>query len=400
MKQEFLDIYDSRRQPTGRTTLRGTPLPPDHYYLVVHMLIFRKDGKFLIQKRVSEKASWPDMWDISLGGMAQAGDTSASAAEREAFEELGLTLNLQNEAPVFSFRADGVFDDYWLIQLDTNDIELRLQKEEVAETRWVDREEWEMLIAQRKVIPYVFQHQLFDLYAQNFPGTRLFPFGDPQCIRGAVFDMDGLLLDTERVVSEAWDEAARRVGFDDVAYAKISCLGCNEASTMAFFQRNYGEEFDYQTFRSLTRQLAHAVLDVHVPVKEGAAEILRMLKEQGVSLAVASSTREVTVRDQLDRAGLLDYFDAVITGDMVTNGKPHPEIFLKAAAALGLEPQECIAFEDSKNGIRSAYRAGMYPILIPDLVPPGTETRTLSWRIFATLRAAAAVLPKQLFPQK
>lgn len=397
MKQEYLDIYDSCRQLTGRTALRGTPLQPNEYYLVIHMLIFRKDGKFLIQKRVSTKASWPDMWDVSLGGMAQAGDTSASAAEREALEELGIVVNLQNESPVFSFRADGVFDDYWLVQLDTNDVPLTLQKEEVAEARWVDQAEWEALIAERKVIPYVFQHQLFDLYRRNFPGTRLFPFGDPAKISGAVFDMDGLLLDTERVVCAAWDSAANEVGFTDVERAKRSCLGCNENSTRAFFVRTYGENFDYQTFRDLTRKYAHEVLDVNVPVKEGAAEILANLKAQGIKLAVASSTREATVRDQLDRAGLLQYFDAVITGDMVANGKPHPEIFRKAADVLGFPPEECIAFEDSKNGIRSAYRAGMYPIQIPDLISAATETLALSWKCFPSLTQAWDFLKVQ-FP--
>ena len=389
---EYLDIYDERRVPTGRTVPRGTKLNEGEYYLVVHMLIFRKDGKFLIQRRVPEKHSWPDMWDISLGGMAQAGDTSASAAEREAFEELGLRVSLQNTSPVFSFRADNVFDDYWMVQLDTDDVQLTLQNEEVAEVRWVDREEWEQLIAERKVIPYTFMHQIFDLYHRNFPGTRLFPFGNPEKIRGAVFDMDGLLLDTERVVNAAWDEAAQITGFADVERAKIACLGCNEASTRAFFLRTYGEDFDYQTFRDLTRKLAHKVLDVHVPVKEGAEMILRMLKERGVPLAVASSTREVTVRDQLERAGLLRYFDAVITGDMVENGKPHPEIYSKACNAIGIAPEECLAFEDSKNGIRSAYRAGMYPVQIPDQVPAATETYALSWKVFPSLVEAAEFL--------
>ncbi|MBR4100650.1 MAG: HAD-IA family hydrolase [Oscillospiraceae bacterium] len=389
---EYLDIYDERRVPTGRTAPRGTKLCEGEYYLVVHMFIFRKDGKFLIQRRVPEKHSWPDMWDISLGGMAQAGDSSASAAEREAFEELGLKIDLQNTSPVFSFRADNVFDDYWMVQLDTDDVQLTLQNEEVAETKWVDREEWEQLISERKVIPYTFMHQIFDLYHRNFPGTRLFPFGNPERIRGAVFDMDGLLLDTERVVNTAWDEAARITGFADVERAKIACLGCNEASTRAFFLRTYGENFDYQTFRDLTRKLAHEVLDVHVPVKDGAEMILRMLKERGIPLAVASSTRETTVRDQLDRAGLLRYFDAVITGDMVENGKPHPEIYSKACNAIGIAPEECLAFEDSKNGIRSAYRAGMYPVQIPDQVPAATETYALSWKVFPSLVEAAEFL--------
>ncbi len=117
-----------------------------------------------------------------------------------------------------------------------------------------------------------------------------------------------------------------------------------------------------------------------------------MLKERGIALAVASSTREVTVRDQLGRGGLLPCFDAVITGDMVENSKPHPEIFLKACRALGLSPETCIAFEDSVNGIRSAYRAGTYPIHIPDLIPPNLETQTLSWKRFSSLPEASSFL--------
>lgn len=396
MKREYLDIYDSRRQLTGRKALRGTPLPSGEYYLVVHMLIFNKSGKFLIQRRVPEKASWPDMWDISLGGMAQAGDTSATAAEREALEELGLTVDLQHSSPVFSYRADCVFDDYWMIQLDSDDVPLKLQTEEVAEARWVDRDEWEALIAQRKVIPYAFQHQLFDLYARNFPGTRLFPFGDPAQIRGALFDQDGLLLDTEAVVNRAWDAAAKQMHFADVAMVKPACLGLNRAATEAYFEQLYGDSFDYHAFLELARSLAHKELDVHVPVKEGAEEMLKMLKAHGISLAVASSTREVTVRDLLGRAGLLQYFDTVITGDKVEHSKPHPEIFQKACDALGLPPDQCIAFEDSKNGIRSAYRAGTYPIQIPDQVPAATETYALSWKVFDSLTDAAEFLKKFL----
>lgn len=208
-------------------------------------------------------------------------------------------------------------------------------------------------------------------------------------ISGAVFDMDGLLLDTERVVSRAWDEAARRTGFTDVVHAKLACLGLNEASTRRFFLETYGEDFDYRTFRELTRKLAHEVLDVHMPVKEGAAYILSILKEKGIPCAVASSTREVTVRDQLDRAGLLPYFSAVITGDMVTKGKPEPEIYLKACAALGVKPSECLAFEDSMNGLRSAHAAGMHPVHIPDQVPANAESLALSWKCFPTLTEAA-----------
>ncbi len=395
---EYLDIYDQKRCRTGKTILRGTPLQAGEFCLVVHLLLFDTNGRFLVQKRTDDRTSWPGMWDISLGGHAQAGDSSEQALAREAAEELGLQLDVSDTSPVFSCRMGHVHDDYWMVQVDAQKISLHPQKEEVAELRWVNREEWGALLQSHQVIPYTFSPYLFDLYDKQFPGFRLFPRGNPACIRGAVFDMDGLLLDTERVVNEAWDEAARRTGFSDVEFAKRSCLGLNEASTRAFFLRTYGEAFPYDTFRSLTRQLAHEVLDVHVPVKEGAAQLLSALKAKGIALAVASSTREVTVRDQLSRAGLLPYFSAVITGDMVTHGKPHPEIFMKACEALQLPPEECLGFEDSVNGIRSAFRAGMYPVHIPDLAPANAETQALSWKAFPSLTQALQELQPWLQP--
>lgn len=387
---EYQDIYNIHRELTGRRVLRGTRRAPGEYILVIHLLLFDKDGRFLVQRRVDDKATWPGMWDISLGGLAQSGDTSRDAVTREAWEELGLRLDFTQTEPVFSFRAGNLFDDYWMAQIDA-DTPLRLQPEEVAETRWVDRAAWETLLRTHQVIPYTFQWILFDLYDMQFPGARLFPFGNPAQICGAVFDMDGLLLDTERVADASWLQAGKELGHPDPLRAINGCRGLNDASTKAYFARNY-PDFDYATFRARARELSHAVTDVEVPVKEGAALILRTLKERGLRLAVASSTREVTVRDQLSRAGLLPYFDEVITGDMVTQGKPHPEIYLTACDALGLPPEECFAFEDSVNGLRSAYRAGMFTVQVPDVQPPGTESNALAWRTYASLTEAAARL--------
>ena len=132
--------------------------------------------------------------------------------------------------------------------------------------------------------------------------------------------------------------------------------------------------------------------DVQVPVKAGAADILQTCRERGIRLAVASSTREETVKDQLSRAGLLHFFDAVITGNMVTEGKPAPEIYQKACEALQLQPTECLAFEDSVNGLRSAYRAGLFTVQIPDVQRPNVESNALSWRTFPSLNAAGEAL--------
>lgn len=389
---EFQDIYDIHRNLTGRRVARGTRRAADEYIQVVHILIFDRDGRFLVQQRVDDKASWPGMWDISVGGIAQTGDDSCRAAEREILEELGLTVDLTDTEPIFTFRAGNTFDDYWLIRLDTVDPPLRLQKEEVQAVRWVDKAGWEALVASHNVIPYSFHSILFDLYEKQFPGTRLYPFGSPARVLGAVFDMDGLLLDTERVTREAWRKAAPEFGIEDIDPILDACIGLNEAGDRAVFRSRLGDAFDYEGFRARTRAMSHAITDVKVPVKAGAAAILETLHAAGVKLAVASSTRAVTVKDQLDRAGLLRYFDAVVTGDTVTHGKPHPEIYQKACDALGLDPTACIAFEDSRNGLRSAFRAAVYPVQVPDLVPPNVESNALSWKTFASLEDARAWL--------
>ena len=391
---EYQDIYDIHRNLTGRTVQRGKPRKADEFILVIHLLLFDKQGRFLVQKRVKNKASWPDMWDISLGGIAQTGDDSRAAVTREAEEELGLHLDFTDTEPIFSFRNYNIWDDYWIAQIDSENLELKLQPEEVTEAKWVTKPEWEALLHTHQVIPYLFQWTLFELYEKRFPGTRIFPFGSPAEIKGAVFDMDGLLLDTEQVCSRTWDKAAEIVGFADVQRAKMACIGLNHDSTVEFFEKTYGKDFDYQNFLDTARKLTKEALAQQIPVKEGAEEMLKFLKSRNIRLAVASSTREVTVRKQLEKAGLLQYFDEVITGDMVQNGKPHPEIFTKACEALQLPPENCLAFEDSVNGIRSAYRAKTYPIHIPDIQPENQETIALSWKKFVSLTDARKFFEK------
>ena len=151
---EIIDLYDVNRGQTGLTAVRGEPLPPDTYRMVVHVCIFNSKGQILIQKRADDIVRWPGMWDISVGGGASAGDNSRSAAERETMEELGLHLDFSNRRPVITVNFHDGFDDFYTVEQDISLDELNLQKEEVAEARWATREEIESMIEDGIFIPY------------------------------------------------------------------------------------------------------------------------------------------------------------------------------------------------------------------------------------------------------
>jgi len=160
---ELWDLYDRDRNLTGRTHRRGDPLGEDEYHLVVHVCIFNDKGELLIQKRQPWKTGWPDMWDLSVGGSATVGDDSRRAAQREALEELGVKLDLSHEYPKFTINFDGGFDDYWIITRNIELSELSLQYEEVADAKWVSREELSDMAEKGEFIPYYFLSMLFDL---------------------------------------------------------------------------------------------------------------------------------------------------------------------------------------------------------------------------------------------
>lgn len=160
---ELLDIYDRDRRLTGRVQRRSDPIAPGDYFLVVHIILFNSHDQVLIQRRVDWKEDWAGMWDLSAAGVAQAGDDSRRAAERETLEELGLALDLSQERPRFTIYFSKGFDDYWIVQRDIDLADLRLQPEEVAEARWVTRAELAEMDARGEVIPYIFLDWLFDL---------------------------------------------------------------------------------------------------------------------------------------------------------------------------------------------------------------------------------------------
>ena len=203
---------------------------------------------------------------------------------------------------------------------------------------------------------------------------------------GVLFDMDGVIFDSETVSVQCWRKAADALGLEGIDSVYTRCVGTNVASSRAILTEAYGERVDPAAFLALTNRFYdEACAADGLPVKPGAPEILRALKEAGVPMAIASSTSRDYVTRELREAGLLPYFDAVICGDMVTKSKPDPEIFLKAAAALSVQPCDAVVIEDSYNGIRAAAAGGMHPVMVPDILPPTDEMRRLAEVILPSL---------------
>ena len=137
---EIFDLYDRDRLPTGEIMLRGQRPPTGRYHLVVHICIFNQDGQMLIQKRSQEKGFWAGMWDVSVGGAAQKGDSSWQAAQRELAEELGIEFDFSEVRPALTFNFEYGFDDVYIIHLTPELGKLNLQVDEVAEVKWADLE--------------------------------------------------------------------------------------------------------------------------------------------------------------------------------------------------------------------------------------------------------------------
>lgn len=162
-KEEYWDVYTKERIRTGRLHRRGDRMKDGEYHLVVHVCIFNSKNQLLIQQRQPFKKGWPNMWDLSVGGSAVAGDSSSQAAEREVMEELGIELKLSEYRPVFTMNFSDGFDDYYIVRKDVELSELSLQEEEVQSVRWVDREEALRMQREGIFIPYWFLGKLFEI---------------------------------------------------------------------------------------------------------------------------------------------------------------------------------------------------------------------------------------------
>ena len=205
----------------------------------------------------------------------------------------------------------------------------------------------------------------------------------------AIFDMDGLLLDSERVVRDAWMQVARerRVELTDADYLQV--VGRNAADARALLSRVFSSGFDFEDAqRSVDALLAERKGEAFFPPKPGAAALLGCLRALGVRCGVASSTRVEEVRRRLDGAALLPFFASICGGDEVARGKPSPDLFLLASERIGVAPRHCLVFEDSEHGARGALAAGMSAVIVPDLKTPDGALRDLCVAVLKSLEEA------------
>lgn len=212
-------------------------------------------------------------------------------------------------------------------------------------------------------------------------------------IKGVLFDMDGLMFDTERIWSESWLETGRQWGIPITEAIVCSMRGRNHDGCDEICRQNFGPQFDAPAFRAAATQRMRAQVDRDgVPVKPGLKALLQELRRRDIPAILATSTTRNTALSYLERAGVGEYFKGAVCGDEVQNSKPHPEVFLKAAALTGAAPQCCMVLEDSPNGIRAGAAAGCVPVMVPDLTLPDGEMQSLAAHIIPSLADAIPLL--------
>ncbi len=210
-----------------------------------------------------------------------------------------------------------------------------------------------------------------------------------------LFDMDGLLLDSERVLMHAWTAAAALEGrvIRDEVYASVIGRAAKEST-----RSSWRCSADLRPMNGCARRSRHSCIATPTrscfPLKQGVVELLAALRSRGVPCAVASSSRAEEIRHRLEAVGVLEHFDAVAGGNEVTQGKPDPAVYRLAAERLGVPATACVAFEDSENGARAALAAGAALVVVPDLRPPPQDILTRSLHVFESLDDAHDHLPR------
>ena len=209
-------------------------------------------------------------------------------------------------------------------------------------------------------------------------------------IRGILFDMDGLVLDSESLYTRFWREAAQALGYTMTVEQSLGMRSLGKKLGQPYLESLYGPGIDYTTLRNKRIELMEVYVDQHgIAPKAGIYELLDYMEENGIAAAITSSSPMESIERHLAAVNLLHRFQKFCSGHNIPNGKPAPDIYLLGAKELGLKPEECLALEDSPTGVLSAYRAGCLPVMIPDLDQPGEETQKI---LFAKADSLAHVI--------
>jgi len=214
-------------------------------------------------------------------------------------------------------------------------------------------------------------------------------------IKYVIFDKDGTLLDTEKLFKKAWIRASADWGLSDPESLYPQLVGRAEALIVDILKNTYGGNRDYWPFFEHRNVYLREYINEEIPLKSGCIEILDFLKCNGIKMALATSTRREMAHSNLKRVGIFDYFDAIVTGDMIENGKPNPDIFLLAGKLIGADPSQTIVCEDSYTGIIGADRAGMKPVMVIDQLEPTPEIEQLAYAIGNSLFDVIELIKKE-----
>lgn len=211
-----------------------------------------------------------------------------------------------------------------------------------------------------------------------------------------IFDMDGVIFDTENLILSCWCFLAEKYDIPQIEDTFRRAIGVSSEGTKKIVREVYGDDFPCEMFWKEWKQLFDQKIEKQgMPVKRGARELLSFLKINGYRVGLASSTRHETVVDELTQVGLIDFFEVLVGGDMVERGKPEPDIYLCVCEKMEIDPKETFAIEDSWNGVRSAAGAGLRVFHVPDLLEPNEEMERLSYAVFDDLIDLRNYLAKQ-----
>ena len=205
--------------------------------------------------------------------------------------------------------------------------------------------------------------------------------------------MDGLIIDTEKHYQKAWIQAAKELGFNMTVKEQLYLRSCTKKYAEPIMQKFFGPDFDYDKVRNRRKEIMDEDLKKFgIEKKPYVDEILDFLKEEGIKRALVTATHETKAREYLKEIELEEKFDKVICADMVENGKPDPDIYLFACEKIGEKPSDCLALEDSPNGVRSAYSAGVDVIMVPDLSEPDEELNKIILKSAGSLKDVISFL--------